>query len=708
MALMALRRQSPPALTAAAMSHAYPYAMGTAATGSASALSSSSDTGRHHFLATSASARASASASTTGTNGLPTVYKFRSDVMSPDPTSLCQQHRQLRFKSAVVDHPDHDDDHNCSSPPVTGGNSSAGGFDADFFKKIMNSNRNAYDNIARHAIDVLRGHVHDREAGNQLQILDLASGPGEPAASLANAFPEANIYATDINPAMVMAAQERLAGRSGVNVKVADMECLSDFDDATFDLVTCSYGLMFADDPGLALYEIHRVLKPGGTLIATVWENLTLERAAITLLRAACDGNPVLPERILDPVSLAGPRHLESLIEKAGMNMITVDQGEYPFELSGDGDTSDAFRLTAMPIYPNLVHLVDSGLYPHAMERAKAAFDDIVCKEDWLTVDDKGGLKTKPNRYKLAVARRKWEDNDGKGHKIVRRSKPEANLYSRPTRAIHVTPETASQAFDQVLTDAYTRINNGPWHETVKAVEHVLHGRDESKAKILNLGSGVGEPGTSLSNRFPKASVVASDSTHDLSSFKDGSFDVVTCAFGLSLLENPEEAMRQIHRVLKPGGSLVIAVWDSLSIEHMSDEIIKAVMKDKPIPARTIDYLSFARPHALERLIEGNNMAIVKMDHEEFPFQLSGLDHQPPDFAFNVATIPIHQNLLDLQKSGENPRALQEAQEAFKTLVDEAVLLHKDTKGHVFTGPNRFKLAIARRQFEDADGVLDK
>ena len=693
MALMALRRQSPPALTAAAMSHAYPYVMGTMAGSALSSASANGDTSCR-LLATSAGARA------TTTNGLPTIYKFRSDLMShPDPITTHQlvHQQQCRFKSAVIDHPDDD-----------GRAPTAGGFDADFFKKIMNNNQKAYDNITRHAIDVLRGHVHDRDAGNRLQILDLASGPGEPAASLANAFPDATIYSTDINPAMVQAAQERLAGRSNVHAKVADMECLSDFDDATFDLVTCSYGLMFADDPDLALYEIHQVLKPGGTLIATVWENLTVERAADTLLRAACDGNPILPERILDPVSLAGPRHLEGLIEKAGMSMITVDQGEYPFELTGTGDTGDAFKFIAIPIYPNLVNLVESGQYPNAMEKAKTAFDNVVSKEEWLTVDDKGGLKTKPNRYKLAVARRKWEDNDGKGHKIVRRSKPETNPYPRATRAIHVTPETASQAFDQVLTDAYTRINNGPWHETVRAVEQVLHGHDESKAKILNLGSGVGEPGTSLSNRFSKASVVASDSTHDLSSFKDGSFDVVTCAFGLSLLENPEEAMRQIHRVLKPGGSLVVAVWDSLSIEHMSDEIIKAVMKGKPIPARTIDYLSFARPHALERLIESNNMALIKMDHEEFPFQLSGLDHQPPDFAFNVATIPIHQNLLDLQKSGENPKALEEAHEAFKALVDEGVLVHTDSKGHMFTGPNRFKLAIARRQFEDADGVLDK
>ena len=52
-------------------------------------------------------------------------------------------------------------------------------------------------------------------------------------------------------------------------------------------------------------------------------------------------------------------------------------------------------------------------------------------------------------------------------------------------------------------------------------------------------------------------------------------------------------------------------------------------------------------------------MSLIKVDHEEFPFQLSGLDHQANDFAFNVATIPIHQNLLQLEKSGQNPNALR-------------------------------------------------
>ena len=200
MALMVLCRQSPPALTAAAMSHAYPYVTGTMA-GTALSSSSSNATNATRLVATSAGP--SSTGTNTNANGLPTIYKFRSDLMtSQDATMNHQQYhqQQYRFKSAVIDQPHGDDG---GHPPT------AGGFDADFFKKIMNNNQKAYDNITRHAIDVVRGHVHDREAGNRLQILDLASGPGEPAASLANAFPEATIYATDINPAMVKAAQER-------------------------------------------------------------------------------------------------------------------------------------------------------------------------------------------------------------------------------------------------------------------------------------------------------------------------------------------------------------------------------------------------------------------------------------------------------------------------------------------------------------------
>ncbi|MES3014338.1 MAG: methyltransferase domain-containing protein, partial [Pseudomonadota bacterium] len=41
----------------------------------------------------------------------------------------------------------------------------------------------------------------------------------------------------------------------------------------------------------------------------------------------------------------------------------------------------------------------------------------------------------------------------------------------------------------------------------------------------------------------------------------DAGFDVALCALGLMYLPEPERALREMRRVLRPGGRLVVAVW---------------------------------------------------------------------------------------------------------------------------------------------------
>ena len=41
----------------------------------------------------------------------------------------------------------------------------------------------------------------------------------------------------------------------------------------------------------------------------------------------------------------------------------------------------------------------------------------------------------------------------------------------------------------------------------------------------------------------------------------DKSFDVALCALGLMYVPDPDQALREMRRVLKPGGRLVVAVW---------------------------------------------------------------------------------------------------------------------------------------------------
>jgi ubiquinone/menaquinone biosynthesis C-methylase UbiE len=45
----------------------------------------------------------------------------------------------------------------------------------------------------------------------------------------------------------------------------------------------------------------------------------------------------------------------------------------------------------------------------------------------------------------------------------------------------------------------------------------------------------------------------------------DGKFDVVLCALGLMYMPDPEQAVREMRRVLRPGGRISLAVWGERS-----------------------------------------------------------------------------------------------------------------------------------------------
>ena len=97
-------------------------------------------------------------------------------------------------------------------------------------------------------------------------VLDLASGPGQPAASIAAQLTNAEVIATDFSEDMVAAAAKTHKDVKNLTVQWADAQDLNAFTDNSFDVVTCCYGYMFPEDKYKALQETLRVLKPNGKI----------------------------------------------------------------------------------------------------------------------------------------------------------------------------------------------------------------------------------------------------------------------------------------------------------------------------------------------------------------------------------------------------------------------------------------------------------
>jgi SAM-dependent methyltransferase len=99
-----------------------------------------------------------------------------------------------------------------------------------------------------------------------LDVLDAGCGEGYMGRLLAERG--ARVVGADISDSLLAAARAHGdAERLGLRYTVASLEDLPEPDDS-FDLVVCNHVLSDVSDPGRALTELGRVLRPGGRLIA--------------------------------------------------------------------------------------------------------------------------------------------------------------------------------------------------------------------------------------------------------------------------------------------------------------------------------------------------------------------------------------------------------------------------------------------------------
>jgi ubiquinone/menaquinone biosynthesis C-methylase UbiE len=106
--------------------------------------------------------------------------------------------------------------------------------------------------------------------GGNAQVLDVGTGSGVVALVAGRRLDgSGSITGVDLSDGLLAEASRNVAAAglsTPILLKRADAEALP-FPDQSFDAVLCLFALLHFPNPGIALSEMHRVLKPGGKLV---------------------------------------------------------------------------------------------------------------------------------------------------------------------------------------------------------------------------------------------------------------------------------------------------------------------------------------------------------------------------------------------------------------------------------------------------------
>ena len=156
-------------------------------------------------------------------------------------------------------------------------------------------------------------------------ILETAAGTGIVTRALRRAAPQAQILATDVNPVMLEVAAQRL-GSERLSFQRADAQDLP-FDDETFDLVVCQFGVMYFPDKVRAHREARRVLRSNGRYLLVSFDRLELNPVPEAVGEAVAALFPDNPPDYMrrGPFSYVDPALMERDLVAAGFTQIKLE-----------------------------------------------------------------------------------------------------------------------------------------------------------------------------------------------------------------------------------------------------------------------------------------------------------------------------------------------------------------------------------------------
>lgn len=201
--------------------------------------------------------------------------------------------------------------------------------------------------------------------------------------------------------------------------------------------------------------------------------------------------------------------------------------------------------------------------------------------------------------------------------------------------------------------------------------------------QVLDVACGTGEPALSLARRHPHARVTAIDAASGMvraarnklkgerldniqftvmaaehMDFEDASFDKVLCRFGVMLFEDPLHGLKEMRRVLKPGGQFALAVWSTaatMTTMHWAYRAFKKRLKEEDQPALA-KVTSLGEAGVLESLLNQAGFKQHIIQRKPFDYQFQSFD----EYWDTVEASDIMKQQFDALAEGERDQVRDE------------------------------------------------
>lgn len=222
------------------------------------------------------------------------------------------------------------------------------------------------------------------------RVLDAGCGTGVVAVTAARAA--AIVKGIDLTPELVLRAREN-AQIANVNVEwfEADVEQLP-FGDGEFDVVLSQFAHMFAPRPEVAIREMLRVLRPGGTIAFSTWPpELLVGRTMLLASRYV----PPPPPGISSPMLWGDPSFIQQQFGNS-VDHITFDRQDILVPALSPQHFRGGVERSAGPIIKMIETLVATN--PDGLAEFRKEFDKIVAEYMQDNVVRQGYLMTRARK----------------------------------------------------------------------------------------------------------------------------------------------------------------------------------------------------------------------------------------------------------------------------------------------------------------------